>query len=93
MEMLVHVSEGSLCKHDHATKSFQYRNAQFVYDEWMLNKLNSMFGGNAVACYTTKPTLFRTEVISHLSLFLFFDDRPPTFIQISEWMTLDRVNT
>lgn len=90
--MIVHESEASVSRHDHSVKMFKYRGVEYSNDEWMRNKLNSMFGGSAIACYTPRVTLFKTQIISHMSMFLFFEDRPPTFIQISEWVILDRVS-
>lgn len=91
MTLTVHGSEASLIKHDHSVKMFEYRGTKYVYDEWLLNKMNSMFGGSATACYTPRLTPFKTNMISHLEFFLFFADRPPTRVAVSEWLMLDRL--
>lgn len=92
MELIVHDSESSVCKHDHAVKEFEFRHTRFHSDEWMLNKLNSVFGGSAVVCYTSKPCRFSNQPwMGPLTVILFFNDRPPTFMQVSEWLALDRL--
>lgn len=92
MEVIVHESEASVRQHDLAVKVFEFKHAQYHYDEWMLNKLNSLFGGSAVSCFTTKSFRFRTHpVIGPLSVILFFNDRPPTYMEVSEWLALDRL--